>query len=47
LIEQFNQQIKPLFKKLNINQAQIQTLETLRDNLLPKLMSGEVRVKYE
>ena len=30
-------------KKLN-NQIQIQTLENLRDGLLPKLMSGEVRV---
>jgi type I restriction enzyme S subunit len=46
LIEKFNQQIKPLFKKLNVNKKQIQTLETLRDNLLPKLMSGEVRVKW-
>lgn len=45
LIEKFNQQVKPLFKKLNINQIQIQTLESLRDTLLPKLMSGEVRIK--
>jgi type I restriction enzyme S subunit len=30
-------------KKL-ANQKQIRTLETLRDTLLPKLMSGEVRV---
>jgi type I restriction enzyme S subunit len=44
LIEKFNRQVKLLFKKLNINQIQIQTLETLRDNLLPKLISGEVRV---
>lgn len=25
---------------------QIRTLETLRDTLLPKLMSGDVRVQY-
>lgn len=30
--------------KIKINSLQIQILETLRDTLLPKLMSGEVRV---
>jgi type I restriction enzyme S subunit len=35
----------PLLNKKIANQKQIQTLETLRDTLLPKLMSGEVRVK--
>ena len=30
-----------------INNKQIRTLEKLRDTLLPKLMSGEVRVKFE
>jgi hypothetical protein len=30
-----------------INSNQIRTLEKLRDTLLPKLMSGEVRVKLE
>lgn len=33
------------WKKIDENQTQIRTLSTLRDNLLPKLMSGEVRVK--
>ncbi len=32
---------------MNNNQTQIRTLTTLRDTLLPKLMSGEVRVNYE
>lgn len=36
--------VEPLFNKLLSNAMQIQTLEKLRDNLLPKLMSGEVRV---
>ena len=36
--------IQPIFIKLNMNRSQIQTLEKLRDTLLPKLMSGEVRV---
>ena len=33
------------FDKIRKNQEQIQTLEKLRDTLLPKLMSGEVRVE--
>ncbi len=33
-----------LFEKILKNQTQIRTLESLRDTLLPKLMSGEVRV---
>ncbi|TXI42408.1 MAG: restriction endonuclease subunit S [Nitrosomonas sp.] len=34
------------WKKIEKNHIQIRTLETLRDTLLPKLMSGEVRVDY-
>lgn len=41
----FNTKVKTLFDKLYINQQQIQTLTQLRNTLLPKLMSGEVRVK--
>lgn len=37
--------IKPLFEKIKSNQTQIRTLTTLRDTLLPKLMSGEVRIE--
>lgn len=36
--------VKPLFDKTKSNQTQIRTLTALRDTLLPKLMSGEVRV---
>lgn len=36
-----------IYKKVDFNLNQIQTLENLRDTLLPKLMSGEVRVKGE
>ncbi len=35
------------WKKIEKNHQQIQTLEKLRDTLLPKLMSGEVRVEYD
>lgn len=43
-IERYNNQIEPIFKKQVVNQSQIRTLTALRDTLLPKLMSGEVRV---
>jgi type I restriction enzyme S subunit len=33
------------FEKIKRNQIQIRTIENFRDTLLPKLMSGEVRVK--
>lgn len=41
---EFNKFASKNFSKIYINQKKIQTLEKLRDNLLPKLMSGEVRV---
>ncbi len=37
--------ISPVFGRMRCNSIQIRTLEKLRDTLLPKLMSGEVRVK--
>ena len=39
--------VKPIFHKCWENNRQNQTLEQLRDTLLPKLMSGEVRVQYQ
>lgn len=47
LIQEFTEQVKSYFDKVKANQLQIQTLENLRDTLLPKLMSGEVRVQYQ
>lgn len=41
----FHKIVYPLFDKIYENQKQIRTLEKLRDTLLPKLMSGEVRVR--
>ena len=41
----FNEWCQPLFAKKIGNDKQIRTLSRLRDTLLPKLMSGEVRVK--
>jgi len=45
LVLNFHNQVEPFFKKINKNKSQIRTLEKLRDTLLPKLMSGEVRVR--
>lgn len=45
LIESFENQIKSSFEKIKLNKQQIQTLEKLRDNLLPKLLSGDIRIK--
>ena len=45
-IEKFNKEVASLFDKKEINTSQIKILEKLRDTLLPKLMSGEVRVRY-
>jgi len=45
--DEFNACCTTISPKLHANMLQIRTLENLRDNLLPKLMSGEVRVQYE
>lgn len=45
LIKMFQLIVKPFDDKILLNSFQINTLEKLRDTLLPKLMSGEVRVK--
>ncbi|GAB1232612.1 hypothetical protein UT4_10780 [Ferrigenium sp. UT4] len=44
ILDRYLVQADPLYEKLALNQAQIKSLEKLRDTLLPKLMSGEVRV---
>ena len=46
-IHDFDRIVGQKFAKIFVNQKQIQTLENLRDTLLPKLMSGEVRVQYQ
>ena len=46
-IHNFSVIVKSYLEKMIVNYQQIQTLEKLRDNLLPKLMSGDVRVMIE
>jgi len=43
-LKNFHEQVKLIFEKIYSNQSQIRTLTALRDTLLPKLMSGDVRV---
>jgi type I restriction enzyme S subunit len=43
-IKEFDKEIGPLFLKIKANQIQIHLLTQLRDDLLPKLMNGEIRV---
>jgi len=45
LLEKFKEISDNLFNKIRINDLQNQTLAQIRDALLPKLMSGEIRVK--
>ena len=43
-IQSFNEIVSSIVPKLHFNFEQIRTLSKLRDTLLPKLMSGEVRI---
>mgnify|MGYP003583671081 CR=1 FL=1 len=45
ILKDFQEIIHPIFNKIKTNTKQIQTLTKTRDELLPKLMSGEIRVK--
>jgi len=47
LLKKFASFAESTFSRIELNRFQLQSLEKLRDNLLPKLMSGEVRVQYE
>ncbi|POS02006.1 type I restriction enzyme S subunit [Flavobacterium croceum DSM 17960] len=45
ILDKFNLIIQPIFSKIRANTIEIQTLTKTRDTLLPRLMSGEMRVK--
>lgn len=45
-LKKFHELVGSYWNKIHNNQKKSQTLEKLRDTLLPKLMSGEVRVQY-
>lgn len=44
LLKSFHEKVQNMFEKIKINSEEIETLSKTRDELLPKLMKGEVRV---
>lgn len=46
-LQQFDSSVSTFYNKVKSNQTQFRTLTTLRDTLIPKLMSGEVRVEMK
>ncbi|SDD21269.1 restriction endonuclease subunit S [Halanaerobium congolense] len=44
IIINFQKKIKPIIKKILLNKKENKSLKQLRDSLLPKLMSGEIKV---
>lgn len=44
ILQQFEELITPLFEKKDANINEIQTLQQLRDSLLPKLLRGDIAV---
>jgi len=44
-LQKYHKIAAPIFSKIEYNTNQILTLQKLRDTLLPKLISGEIRVK--
>jgi len=45
LVEAFKTKISSIFERIAVNRDESRTLAELRDRLLPKLMSGQIRVK--
>jgi type I restriction enzyme S subunit len=45
VLKSFENRVRPLFEKWIANLNESRTLAALRDTLLPKLLSGEIRVK--
>lgn len=47
ILEKYELMVKSLFERIDINDNENETLSGIRDTLLPKLMSGEIRVPVE
>jgi type I restriction enzyme S subunit len=45
LIDSFEETVGPLFGRIHSNLEESRTLAQIRDLLLPKLMSGEIRLR--
>jgi type I restriction enzyme S subunit len=44
ILNNFREFANTVFQKIRSNNSQIETLSTLRDTLLPKLMNGDIRL---
>jgi type I restriction enzyme S subunit len=44
LMARFTERVLPLYDRITVNLRESRTLATLRDTLLPRLLSGEVSV---
>lgn len=47
IIEEYTNIVNPMFNLINANKIENEKLSQLRDTLLPKLMSGEIRVPFK
>ena len=45
ILDNFHLKVRDIFNKIKFNQIENQKLASIRDTILPKLMSGEIRVK--
>jgi len=45
VVDDFTRLVRPLYQCIDSNESQLQSLAAIRDILLPKLLSGEIRVK--
>ena len=43
-VEKLNEILQPMYNQIYANGLQNETLATLRDTLLPKLMNGEIKL---
>jgi type I restriction enzyme S subunit len=46
VLEAFDSVVEPLYQQMQVNDEQSHTLAALRDTLLPKLISGQLRVSH-
>jgi len=44
ILDKFQEQIMPIMEAISINAFEIQTLTTLRDTLLPRFISGKIKI---
>jgi type I restriction enzyme S subunit len=44
LVQVFERLIYPIDQKIEVNEKESQVLKSLRDSLLPQLISGEIRL---